>query len=140
MKVTPTSEPYEPQNVVTGTNRPDQWTNLWISDPAQKLPAWLQLEWPMPMRFNTVQLTFDTDANRRVTLPLFRYPDCVRDYQIEVGTAAGWKPLLEVHENYVRRRVHRFDAVETNRLRLTVLATNGAPSARVYEIRAYDEA
>lgn len=140
MRLTPASEPYEPRNVVAGTNRPDTWTNIWISDPQLKLPAWLQLEWPQPVRFNTVQLTFDTDQNRRVILPLFRYPDCVRDYQLEVGSAAGWTLVEEVRDNYFRRRVHSFDVVETNRLRLTVLATNGAPSARLYEIRVYHEA
>jgi hypothetical protein len=40
----------------------------------------------------------------------------------------------------MRRCTHRVDALETEKLRLNVLATNGAPMARVYEIRVYDEA
>lgn len=139
MKLYPECRPYSPQNVVTGTNRPDTRTNIWVSDPKQPLPAWLQLEWPEPIIFNTVQLTFDTDQNRRVTLPLFRYPDCVRDYTLEAHTAAGWQKVVEVRENYVRRRVHRFDPIRASRLRLTVLATNGAATARVYEVRVYNE-
>jgi len=38
-----------------------------------------------------------------------------------------------------RRRTHRFDRIKTDRLKLNVLATNGAARARVCEI-LYDEA
>ena len=132
--------PYAAGNVVRGTNRPDRWSNIWISDPKQALPAWIELQLPAARQFNTIQLIFDTDANRRVTLPLFRYPDCVRDYRVEYWSDRTWKSLVEVKDNYARQRVHRFDGVRTDRVRLTVLATNGAPSARVYEVRIYREA
>jgi hypothetical protein len=115
------------------------WTNIWISDPTRPLPAWLELRWQAPVWLNTVQITFDTDANRRVTLPLFRDPDCVKDYRIESWTGGSWQTLADISGNYMRRRVHRFDRVRTDRLRILVTATNGAPAARIYEIRVYDE-
>jgi hypothetical protein len=139
LRVSPESRPYGPSNVIRGTNRPDMWTNIWISDPTRPLPAWLELRWQAPVWLNTVQITFDTDANRRVTLPLFRYPDCVKDYRIESWTGGSWQTLADISGNYMRRRVHRFDRVRTDRLRILVTATNGAPAARIYEIRVYDE-
>lgn len=139
LRITPESRPYSPENVIRGTHRPDRWTNIWVSDPTRGLPAWLELGWPSRRRFNTVQLTFDTDANRRVTLPLFRYPDCVEDYRLEYRAGGSWQELVEVRGNYVRQRRHQFDPVESGGLRLTVLATNGARSARIYEVRVYDE-
>lgn len=139
IRLHPDSRPYAPQNVVTGTHRPDGWTNIWISDPGKGLPAWVELRWPKPVTFNTVQLTFDTDQNRRVTLPLFRYPDCVKDYALQARTVASWTQVAEVRDNYVRHRVHHVEPVRTDRLRLMVTATNGSPSARVYEIRVYGE-
>ena len=139
LRVAPESRPYPAANVNRGTNRPDKWTNLWISDPRRPLPAWLELQWNEPREFNTVQITFDTDANRRVTLPLYRYPDCVKDYAIECRAGGSWRALAESKDNYFRRRVHRFEPVRSDRLRLNVLATNGAPSARVYEIRVYND-
>ncbi|HVX65722.1 MAG TPA: FAD-dependent oxidoreductase, partial [Bryobacteraceae bacterium] len=78
VRLFPESQPYGAGNVNTGTNRPDRWPNIWLSDPNLPLPAWLELTWKTPQRLNLVQLTFDTDTNRRSTLPLFRYPDCVR--------------------------------------------------------------
>jgi len=140
LRLTPESRPYSPGNVIRGTNRPDRWSNIWISDPTRELPAWIELQWPSARQLNTIQLTFDTDANRRLTLPLFRYPDCVRDYRLECWSEGAWQSIVEVKGNYVRRRVHRFEAVQSDRVRLTVLATNGAPSARVYEMRVYREA
>ncbi|HEY2975556.1 MAG TPA: FAD-dependent oxidoreductase [Pyrinomonadaceae bacterium] len=139
LRLAPESKPYTATNIISGTNRPDKWTNIWISDPQASLPQWVELRWSSTQHFNTVQLTFDTDQNRRVTLPLFRYPDCVKDYRLEYQARAGWKTLAEVKDNYVRRRIHRFDIVHSESVRLIVLATNGAPSARVYEVRIYRE-
>lgn len=139
IKVAPRSHPYGAQNVNSGTNRPDQWANIWISDPTEPLPACLKLEWSLPQRFNTVQLTFDTNQNYRVTKPLYRYPECVKKYVLEYQTGGSWKELLREKDNYMRRRVHQFDPIRTNALRLRVLETNGAPDARVYEMRVYNE-
>ena len=139
MRIAPGSFPYAAQNVVRGANRPDDWTNIWISDMERGAPAWIELRWPRRVSFNTVEITFDTNANRRVTLPLFRYPECVKDYRIECGNGSAPHEILRVEGNYERRRVHSFDRVTTDRLRLNVLATNGVNAARVYEVRVYDQ-
>jgi hypothetical protein len=136
VRLLPESRPYGATNVNTGTNHPDRWTNIWISDPNHALPAWLELNWKRPTRLNLVQLAFDTDANRRSTLPLFRYPDCVRDYRLELDG----KTIASIQGNYHKRRVHRFPEMEGTALRLVVESTNGASMARVFEVRAYREA
>jgi len=140
VKVSPQSKPFAANNVNHGTHRPDRWTNIWISDPSQALPQHVDLTWKSPQRFNTVLLTFDTNTGRRENLPLFRYPDCVKDYDLQARVGGTWRTIAQGRENYMRRCSHRFDAISADALRLNVLATNGAPSARVYEIRVYDEA
>src|SRR5690606_32752547 len=87
LRVSPDSECYEPANVVTGTNRADMWTNIWISDPDEELPVWLELRWPNAVSLTTLQLTFDTNQSVLERAALFRHPDCVRDYDVEA--AAG---------------------------------------------------
>jgi hypothetical protein len=52
----------------------------------------------------------------------------------------SWRTIESVKDNYFRRREHTFEAVEADRLRLRVHATNGAPTARVYEVRVYEQA
>lgn len=138
LRVFPEQRPYGAQNVVRGTNRPDMGTNIYVSDEGQQLPAWIELKFPAPVRMNEIQITFDTDTNRRIKLPLFRYPECVKRYDISIPQAVGWKTIAEVSDNYFRRRVHRIGAVTTSRLRINLLETNGAPQARVYEVRVYN--
>ncbi len=139
MRLTPESSPYGPENVARGTHRPDVGPNLWISDPAAGLPAWIELHWNSARAFNLVQVTFDTNFSRRLTRPLARYPECVKDYDLKVFAAGRWQTVTTVRDNYVRRRVHRFERTSSDRLRVEILASNGAPSARVYEVRVYDE-
>ncbi|HVU47435.1 MAG TPA: FAD-dependent oxidoreductase [Terracidiphilus sp.] len=139
IRVVPEQSPYTAQNVVRGTNRPDRWTNIFVSDAAQSLPAWIELKFPSPVKFNHVQITFDTDTSRRIPLPLFHYPECVRKYEIAVPQGGEWKTIVTEDGNYFRRRVHRFDAVTASRLRINVLETNGSAEARIYEVRVCNE-
>jgi hypothetical protein len=139
LRVLPEQRPYGAQNVVCGTNRPDRWTNIFMSDPAHGLPAWVELRFPVPVRMNQIQITFDTDTNRRIPLPLFRYPECVKRYEIAIPQGGGWNTIVQENDNYFRRRVHRVDAVTASRLRINILETNGSPQARIYEVRVYNE-
>jgi hypothetical protein len=125
--------------VVRGANRPDRWTNIYISDPAQSPSAWLELQLPRRTRFNQIQVTFDTDVNRRIRLPLFRSPECVKRYDIAVWLAGAWQQIADVSDNYYRRRVHTFSPVDSDRVRINVHETNGTQSARIYEVRLYYE-
>ena len=138
MRLTPEQRPYEAANVVRGTNRPDRWTNLFVSDPALGLPAWLELNLKGRRRFSVVQITFDTDINRHSRRPLFRYPDCVKRYDVLVRMGVGWKRVAGETDNYMRRRVLSFQPVVSDGVRIEMLETNGARSARVYEVRIYD--
>ena len=128
-----------PENVTNGVARSvDRMPNLWASDPSQEMPQWIELEFPRPVALNTVYLTFDTDMNAAFHR-LARVPQTVRDYTLSYMDGDQWTDLATETENFQRRRVHRFDPVQTAKLRLSVTATNGAPSARVFEIRAYNE-
>lgn len=140
LRVLPELRPYSAQNLVRGTNRPDIWSNIFVSDPARGLPAWVELGFPNPIQFNQVQITFDTNCNRRVRLPLFRYPECVKRYEVAIATAAGWRTVAGDNDNYRRRRAHVFERVHSDKLRIAILETNGSPSARMYEVRIYNKA
>ena len=139
MLVDPPQKCFGPENVLSGQTRPHGGTNLWRSDPAQPLPQWLELAWPAPQTIAQVELTFAGHLLREyhAYAPFYRDPQCVRDYDLECSTADGWQKLLSVRGNYQRRRVHPVDPVETKGLRIVVLATNGDPSAAIYEVRVY---
>jgi len=128
---------FRPENVANGVARiVGKESNLWVSDAAEPFPQWIELAWDAPVRMTSVALTFDTDMNMPFhTLALV--PQCVRDYDLSYHDGTKWSPLARQRGNFQRRRVHAFAPVDATKLRLTVLSTNGAPSARVFEIRVY---
>lgn len=130
---------YAPENVVNGWTRlKENPASLWASDSAAALPQWLELDFGKATEFDTVHLTFDTDLSTQITGAA--YPkECVKEYALSFWRDGGWVPLVETTGNYQRHRIHRFAPVTSEKLRLTILATHGSPSARVYEIRAYNE-
>ncbi len=113
-------------------------SHLWASDPGQPLPQWVELDFGKAVAVNAVRLTFDTELNARFPVaPVV--PRCVRDYRVEAYDGRAWREVAAVKDNFLRHRVHRFKTREVVKLRLTVDATHGDPSARVFEIRAYRE-
>lgn len=136
-------------HVINGSVRdlPGKTDNLW----AAKLTAdgaWVELSWPQPQRLSQIQITFDTGFQRQLTLTaqdsqnrhIIRapQPETVRDYELWWTDAAGRsRTLATVRGNYQRLNRHTFAPVEAKAIRLRVTATNGADTARVYEIRCY---
>jgi len=95
-----------------------------------------------------VQLTFDTAFGRMLTLSaqasvnreMIRgaQPETVRDYTVSVRKPGGsWSEIVSVTGNFLRLRRHRFTPVEAEAVRVTVKATNGGDSARIFEVRCY---
>ncbi len=141
-RLTPESRPYEARNLLSGITRPEDWTNIWVSDPDQGFPQSVEYDLGKAATFNTVHLVFDTNLNLpHMSAPgLSRTPECAADYVLYVeGPKGGWVRAVEVAGNYQRRRVHRFDAVTSRRIRLEILRSNGDPSARLYQMRVYQE-
>lgn len=139
-EVEPPQRPYEPSNVLTGVTRPHRSTNQWRSDPLRPLPQWLEIRWNEPETIEQVQVTFAGHLLREYhAYPAFyRDPQCARDYELQAWVGGAWVNLIKVEGNYQTRVVHDIQRTTTDRLRLVVHATNGDPSAGVYEIRAYD--
>jgi hypothetical protein len=139
-RITPAQKPFGPAQVLSGVTRPHRATNLWMSDPAQPLPQWLELTWPTPQALREVQLIFPGHLIREyhAYAPFYRDSQCPRDYRVEAWMEDRWTTVVECHDNYQRLRRHALpDGVRTTRLRIIVVATNGDPSAALYEVRCY---
>jgi len=140
MLVDPPQRCYAAKNVLSGRTRPYDGTNIWRSDPEQPLPQWIELVWPAPESIASVELTFPGHLLREyhAYAPFYRDPQCVRDYDIECESSEGWETLVSARDNYQRHRRHQMErVVETRRIRVVVLATNGDRSAAIYEVRVY---
>jgi len=136
-------------HVINGFLRdlPKQTDNIWIGKKSAD-GAWLQLNWAKPQKISQVQITFDTGFIRPLTLTAQSHynarlirgpqPETVRDYELLYRDADGkFHSLAKVTGNHQRVNRHTFAPVEAKSLRLRITATNGADTARVYEIRCY---
>ncbi len=139
--VSPSQPCFAPANVLSGVTRPHATPNLWRSDPAEPLSQWLELAWPDPQTLACVELVFPGHLIREYHAygPFYRDPQCPRNYRLLAAVDGEWRELLRVEGNYQRHRRHAFAPIATTRLRVEIGATNGDPSAAIYEIRCYQE-
>lgn len=109
-----------------------------------ELPAWIELRFDQPMEIRELHLTFDSGFQRELILsPADGHtkkvvrgpqPELVKTYEV----LADGKVIASETENYLRKRVHRFETpVRATTLRLAISATHGVPEARVFEIAVY---
>ena len=134
-EIVPPVKPFHAENAVNGIARAGaDKTNMWISSPA--LPQWLELDFGGEKNIGKAELIFDTNLDK----PCYRGipAECVRDYELQSLTDGQWQTVVKVSGNRMRRRLHTFDPVRTEKLRLMITATNGDPCARVYEFRAWE--
>jgi hypothetical protein len=131
------------------TDRANPGTHRWQSDPACPLPAWIELAWPDTIALAELQLTFDTGLHRVLTLShsdaflkkmQWGVPqsETVRDYKVQASIDGQWTDVLSISGNHQRLRRHVLPTpLRTTALRVSVLATNGEPNARICEVRVY---
>ncbi len=120
-------------------------TNMWISRLGEPLPQDLTLRFDLPVALNTVQLVFDTLYDDYHDMPHNYGPRaagmCVKDYRLEAQTGNRWQTIASVADNYHRLRVHRFEQITAEQIRLVVgnVWEYERYGARVYEIRVYNK-
>ncbi|MEF3306798.1 FAD-dependent oxidoreductase [Paenibacillus sp. GYB003] len=138
LRVEPAQRCYRAEHVISGVTRPYRSTNLWRSSPERLLPQWLELEWAEPVTIGSIELTFPGQL-----LQDFRFypighkdPQCPKDYRIWAWQNGEWLLLLQIRDNYQRLRKHPLQA-ETTKIKIEIEATNGAPTAEIYEVRCY---
>jgi len=136
--------------VINGVTRSiwKQETNLWAAEMTGKPPS-IELSWEKPQTLSQVQLTFDTGFHRELTLTkqdainkgIIRapQPETVRDYVISCrqATDGPWAEIARVKGNHQRVNRLHFKPITAQAVRVEVLATNGDPLARIFEVRCY---
>ena len=137
--VSPATRPYGPPNVISGVTRPEIGANVWISDPTQPLPQGVTLTWPSPVRVGCVELTFDSELSGWLWEGAFSL--VARDYTVEVMPAESdsWQSWVDITDNYQRQRVHRRTPQLVQAVRVTIRATHGGHTARLVEVRVYEQ-
>lgn len=139
-RISPPQPAFEPEQVLTGVTRPHRSTNVWRSNPNEPLDQWLALEWADPQTISEIHITFPGHVLREVHHygPLYRDPQCPKQYKVQAWLNGAWVTVGSEEKNYQRLRKHVLDqAITTAKIRIVIEATNGDPSAAIYEVRCY---
>jgi len=154
----------EASNVISGVTRSvhgdrgappsrrQEGTHRWMSDPADGLPVWLQLEWNSTVIVGELQLIFDTGQHRHLTLSHHDgytrrmqwgepQQETVCDYSIEICDGdLQWETVVNATGNHQRLCRHRLsDPKPALKVRIHVKKTNGLDHARIAEVRVYGD-
>ena len=134
----PEQKIFEGENVLTTDNRGGVGGSVWISDPEQAMPQTISVTFRKRAICGCAELIFDTNLDH---INIYDYQkECVKEFILEGIDGERIGPLAQEKENFLRFRKYEFPALELDGLRLTILATRGDSSARVYQIRAYEKA
>lgn len=137
VEITPVPRPYAAANVVSGVSHSNILPDLWISDPAARLPQDLTLSWVEARTVSSVRIVFDTDLD--MNHPAGQPVDyLVKRYAVEVRAEGRWETVASCADNRSRFKVHEFAPRRIDAVRLTVAEIHaGGRSARVFEVRCY---
>lgn len=137
-------------NVIDGYNRDvdDGKSHQWRAEMKDGQP-WIELTWKKPVKFNVIQLVFDTGLHRTLRLSSddrvynmqerHAQHETVADYTIEAKSKNKTISLARVKNNYLRRVENSFEPTVADAIRITVQKTNGDALARIFEVRCYLE-
>ena len=130
-----------PENINNGIARPFEGKpNCWESRPLSEGPQWVEIELPKQEKINAVYLAFDTGLSQRwMKMATPEIEGLVKSYAVSCFDGSKWHTVAADRKNYQRRVICRFQGLETKKIRVLVEQTYGAPTAKIYEIRAYNE-
>lgn len=138
-------------NITNGVSRKvKEKTNCWISDVIGNEGEWVALYFGGIINVNEVDLKFDSNLSKEI-MPTLSHshfkeqvpgipPELVKDYTIDFYKDSELIYAEQVNGNYLRFRTHKqMNGIECDSIKVTVLATNGDASARIFEIRVYGD-
>jgi hypothetical protein len=104
----------------------------WADATGKVWPDWYHLAWPAPQRIARVELVTTDSAE----FPAARFG--LRDWDVQVATAAGWVTAAEVRGNTKARVTSTFAPRTASGLRILTHAANGADDwSRITEVSVY---
>ena len=116
---------------VDGDADPAHWGygTGWADGTGRQWPDWYQLTWATPQRLSRVDIATVNSAE----FPTARYG--LRDWDVQLATAGGWRTVAEVRGNTAATVSSTFPAQHTDALRIVTYGANSAnDQSRIVEL------
>lgn len=145
------TENHPPELVIDGMSRNvyDE-IHCWesSSDSSNEDSQWLKLSFKKTTKLTQIELKFDSNLSREVTLTLFKrnkqnkivgIPDTlVKDYTLDFYNDNELVESQKITDNHLRYRVHKLTTpADCTHVECTFHSTHGITNYRVFEVRAY---
>lgn len=98
-------------------------------------------------KINEIQIRFDSNLTREIRASMSYWAsnrqvrgvprELVKDYRVELILNNETIATEIVKGNYMRFRKHFFNSIESDSIKITVTATNGWTTARIFDIKAF---
>ena len=135
-------------SIVNGVTREiGETSNQWRAPVDKYNSPWINLALEGVHKISTVQITFDSNfqIDKKITLSSIRQKqqiigipkELVKDYEVALFYKGQMVSRKTVIDNFQRMNRIEFEPVLCDEVKITVLATNGDPMARVFEVRIY---
>ncbi len=132
--------------LIDGVSRDENGTvHHWQSD---SLPAEVQLEWERPVSLSRVEIKCDTNLQCNIMMRRTPPPshftkevpaELLKSLTAEAKVSGQWVEVASIDNNRTRLIKLDFAQVETTAVRLHLKETYGHPSAKLFEIRCYED-
>ena len=133
------------KNLLDGVSRDESdKIHHWQSD---GLNAQLQLEWKNNQKLTSVEMKFDTNLQKKITMhknpkrhidqPMIIPPELIKNLTVEARVRGNWIEVGKVETNLARLVKVRFDEIKTTAIRVKLKETYGKPNVKMFEIRCY---
>ena len=114
--------------------------NAWVADPKDPAPA-LDIDWQLPQSISDVVLMLDTDWDHPMETSLWSHPEDVipftlKDYRLTDGNGRVFAEVADNHQTI--NRIQFDEPVETDCLRVEVLASHGDVPAAIFSVLCYE--
>ncbi|MDR2916131.1 MAG: FAD-dependent oxidoreductase [Tannerella sp.] len=135
MKISPSLEIGNVNELRNGSIRPIARPNAWIADMADSSP-WIELNWEKPQNIKEIKLYFDTDYDHPMESVQMGHaenvmPFCVRDFKIE----CNGQTIVDCKNNYETIRTFILkEEVITDFLRIHMVNPSSVTPASVFYI------
>lgn len=137
---------FAPEQLQTIHSRPTNVPNLWVSEPLDQEPAWLECAVPEGLKEESLemQIRFDTELNRdynQLKPDYYRngwdkMPDSLaKEFRVLTDDGSeNWMHLAEFKNNHQRCCRIMLNS-DVKRVRIEILSTWGAPCAGIYSVQ-----
>jgi len=140
-KIDPVQDVFGPDNIKNGHARPFGLPNVWVSDGMDK-SEWIEIEFDQPQSVSSLILYFDSNLDCEIfnigrRIGMNTMPAIVKDYRVLFQHQNQFRKITEVRDNHQRLNKLQFKTVETDKIRIEFLATNGSPDVHLFDVRVY---